>query len=91
MAKYGIGYLDSRKEKTMIAALATLNNNSPFLWEVRTDGKSYTIMCEDAEVFDPDSGEYLTNMTAAECEVWLTNLNRSTLGYGHEGEPQYEV
>lgn len=79
MAKYGIGYLNSRKENTMIAALAALNSNSPFLWEVRTDGKSYTIMCEDAEVFDPDTGEYLTNMTAAECEVWLTNLNRSTL------------
>lgn len=75
----------------MIAALATLNSNSPFLWEVRTDGKSYTILCEDAEVFDPDTGEYLTDISLNQCEVWLTNLNRSTLGYDQEGEPQYEV
>ena len=65
----------------MFDKLRILNNNSPFLWEIRTDGQSYTIMCEDAEVFDPDTGEYLTNMTTAECEVWLQDLNRSALGY----------
>lgn len=54
--------------------LMKLNDVSPFVWEIRTDGYNYTIMCEGLEVHDPDSGRYLTDMSPENCETWLKKL-----------------
>lgn len=61
--------------------LRFLNNHSPFLWEVKTDGTHYTILCEDAECFDEETDSYLTDLTAHECDKWLVKLNRLAIGF----------
>lgn len=58
----------------MFDLLRELNDVSPFVWEIRTDGYNYTIMCEGLEVHDPDSGRYLTDMSPENCEAWLKKL-----------------
>lgn len=59
---------------TIFDLLMKLNDVSPFVWEIRTDGYNYTIMCEGLEVHDPDSGRYLTDMSPENCETWLRVL-----------------
>lgn len=54
--------------------LRQLIRRSPFLWEVKTDGVDYTILCEGTEVHDPESGIYLTDLTELDCEIWLEKL-----------------
>lgn len=60
----------------MWSLIQSLNDHSPFLWEVRTDGRNYTILCEDGEVHDPESDTYLTDLDMEDCRTWLKDLIR---------------
>ena len=54
--------------------LEQLNEISPFTWEIEKEGSLYTILCEQAEVHDPDSGMYLNNLSKTACENWLNKI-----------------
>lgn len=59
---------------TIFDLLKELNELSPFVWEIRTDGYNFTLLCEDLDVHDPKSGRYLTDMSPQNCEAWLKKL-----------------
>jgi hypothetical protein len=54
--------------------LQKLNLESSFTWEVKTDGTKYTILCEQMDVHDPESGSYITDMDETTCNAWLQKL-----------------
>lgn len=54
--------------------LEHLNKTSPFTWEIEKEGSLYTILCEQMEVHDPDSGMYLNNLSRIACENWLKKI-----------------
>ena len=58
----------------MINVLQKLNDVSPFLWELVTDGHRYTILCEGVGVHDAKTGIELTDMSEKKCEFWLRTL-----------------
>lgn len=51
----------------MINVLQKLNDVSPFLWELVTDGHRYTILCEGVGVHDAKTGIELTDMSEKKC------------------------
>ena len=59
---------------SIIKLLQKLNADSPFVWEVRTDGHDFTILCEETEVHDPETGAYLTDLSREVCEEWLQKI-----------------
>lgn len=56
-----------------------LNSISPFSWALEKSGDRYTILCEDLEIHDPESGAYLTNMDRDTCKEWLVKLTSMTI------------
>lgn len=54
--------------------LNKLNQETPFTWEIQRNGVRYTILCEETEVHDPESGSYLTDMDATTYNAWLQKL-----------------
>lgn len=56
-----------------------LNAISPFSWALEKSGDRYTILCEDLEIHDPESGKYLTDMDEATCKEWLVRLTSMTI------------
>lgn len=62
----------------MIAALIReLNRKSPHLWEVKMDGFTYTILCEDSVFEDEESCERLMDLDEESCKAWLKELIRT--------------
>jgi hypothetical protein len=59
---------------SIIELLQKLNADSPFVWEVRTDGHDFMILCEETEVHDPKTGAYLTDLSREVCAEWLQKI-----------------
>ena len=51
-----------------------LNSVSPFLWEVRTNGRTFHILCEDGICEDDATGTVLEDLTAEEAEYWIRKI-----------------
>lgn len=54
----------------MLELLKKLNRRSPFTWEIRTDGFSYGIYCENMDVYNSE-GETLEGLDEQTCLEWL--------------------
>lgn len=52
---------------TIFNLLRKINRNSPFLWEAKTDGWNYSILCDGKVAEDPDRGEPYLDITEDEC------------------------
>lgn len=57
-----------------------LNRISPFTWELEIEGNSFTILCEESEVRDPETGTMLSNLSEASCQEWLARIIRMEEG-----------
>ena len=60
---------------TIFNLLREINNNSPFLWEVRTEGWSYSILCDGKVAEDPETGD----MTEDSCVETLKEILRDVI------------
>lgn len=59
--------------------LMEINDNSPFLWEVLTDGWNYSILCDGNVAEDPETGEPYLDITEDECGKVLEEILRDVL------------
>lgn len=62
----------------IINALKELNHKSPFLWEIRTNGTTYTLYCEDGICEDDEYGQ-LSRMNEETCLHWLNKIINESL------------
>ena len=55
----------------MFELLAKINEATDLYWELLTDGRVFTLLCEGIEVTDKKSGIKLSDMPPKKCEAWL--------------------
>ena len=55
----------------MFELLAKINEATNLYWELLTDGRVFTLLCEGIEVTDTKSGIKLSDMPPKKCETWL--------------------
>ena len=53
-----------------------LNDISPFSWEVTTNGRTFTILCEGRECADPHTHEDLCSLSPRECYIELRKIEK---------------
>lgn len=59
---------------TIFNLLRKINHNSPFLWEVLTDGWNYSILCDGNVAEDPETGEPYLDITEDDCVEILRDV-----------------
>lgn len=65
---------------TISNLLRKINRNSPFLWEVKTEGWNYSILCDGDVAEDPETGEPYLDMTEDGCVKMLKEILRDVNG-----------